>query len=477
MGISLAREVRRKDAVFVVGDCMREDFEVFPKVDTVVFGEFLEHIENDEELFDRIIGCLNNKGRIIVSVPNGDRVPDPNHVREFTVPQIRARYKKYGRVQFHNFDGFSSRILFTIDIDEKNDDLLSLCMVVKNEGKGLETAILSCVDFVDEIVILADSASNDNTLDIAKRYGDVAKSYQWKNSFCTARNEAQKEISLKWALILDGHEYCAGTPPTVSDLKKDVDGLFCDLVMEDKSHIAFTRIVRKEVVWKADVHNYPVTSRTSIVPNFQIVHDRDNLQSEEAIKLRAKQRTDMIFSIMTANIKKNPKDTRSLFYLGQECMLEGRYKEAVYWYKRYLKHSKFTGERYNALYSLGLAHCMLGHKWRALWTYWRLDNEMPNRWQSHKRIGAVYMWLGLYQLALPELVEALGEQKGMFTFSPEEKNDAQTWDLIGQCFFNIKEYQKAKIAWNRCIELSKDKSGNSDFLNRLKMLEELIKSV
>ena len=477
VGIDLAKQVRRKDAKFIVGDVLDQNALYHEHFDTIVIGEFLEHIPDDEKLFEKLLTLLNKDGRIIVSVPNGNRIPDPNHVREFTVPQIRAKYKKYGRLQFHNFDGFAGRILFSIELNKKNDDLLSLCMVVKNEGKGLETAVLSCIDFVDEIVLLVDSNSNDNTLDIAKRYGDIAQLYEWKNSFCQARNEAQKFVKTKWVLILDGHEYCTGTPPALTDLNKDVDGLFCNIEMEDKTRIVFTRILRKEIEWKSAVHNYPATKTTSILPNFTLVHDRDHLQSEEATKLRAKQRTEMIFSILTANIKKDPKDTRSLFYLGQECIMESRWKEAIYWYKRYLKISRFVGERYNALYSLGLAHAQLGHKYRALWTYIRLDREMPGRWQSHKRIGAVLMWLGFYKTALPELVEALGNTKGVFTFDPEQKDDAQTWDMIGQCFFNLREYQKAKIAWQRCIELSKGKTPNSDFFERLKMLEQLMKGI
>jgi len=476
VGINLAREVRRKDAQFSVADVFDIDPINFERFDTIVLGEFLEHIEDDTLLFTKLLTLLKINGRIIVSVPNGNRVPDPNHVREFTVPEIRAKYKKFGKLAFQNFEGFAGRILFTIDINQKNDDLLSLCMVVKNEGKGLENAILSCIGFVDEIVISVDDKSTDDTFRIARLYADKVVQFQWKTSFCQARNEAQKLVSLKWALILDGHEFVSGEAPKLEDLKKDVDGLFCDITMEDKSHFVFARIIRKEVEWFADVHNYPLTKTSAKILYFKLTHDRDRLQSEESTKIRAKQRNEMIFSIMQANIKKNKKDTRSLFYLGQQCIFEGRFKEALKWYRRYLRYSKYKAERFSVRYSMGIAHSQLGNKWRAIYSFMRMDSEMPGRWETQKRIGACYMWLGVWQMALPPLVEALGAQDGQFSFNPEARNDAETWDLIGQCFFNLKEYQKAKIAWKRCIELNKDKTGNSDFFKRVKALEHLIKS-
>jgi tetratricopeptide (TPR) repeat protein len=124
---------------------------------------------------------------------------------------------------------------------------------------------------------------------------------------------------------------------------------------------------------------------------------------------------------------------------------------------------------------MGIAHTMLENKWRSLIAFMRMDSEMQGRWETHKRIGSAYMWLGLWEMALPRLVEALGVQEGQFSFVPEQRDDCQTWDFIGQCFFNMNQFEKAKVAWKRCVELSKDKTGNSDFFSRMKVLEQLIK--
>ena len=84
---------------------------------------------------------------------------------------------------------------------------ISLVMIAKNEGKGLERAIISCKDFVDKIYISVDTKSTDQTLEIAKQYADVIIEHEWKNDFSAARNNIQKQVKTKWCLMLDGHEY------------------------------------------------------------------------------------------------------------------------------------------------------------------------------------------------------------------------------------------------------------------------------
>lgn len=46
---------------------------------------------------------------------------------------------------------------------------ISLCMIVKNQEEFLEQCLESVADVVDEIVIV-DTGSTDNTVDIAKKF-------------------------------------------------------------------------------------------------------------------------------------------------------------------------------------------------------------------------------------------------------------------------------------------------------------------
>lgn len=82
---------------------------------------------------------------------------------------------------------------------------LSLCLIVKNEEKNIERCIKSVENIVDEIVIL-DTGSTDNTLEIAKKYNTRIFHSEWKNDFALARNEAISHATGDWILILDADE-------------------------------------------------------------------------------------------------------------------------------------------------------------------------------------------------------------------------------------------------------------------------------
>ncbi len=71
--------------------------------------------------------------------------------------------------------------------DSQSKPFLSLCMIVKNEGKNLERCLKSAKPYVDEIVIV-DTGSQDNTLEIAAQYGAKLDYFEWCDDFAAARN-------------------------------------------------------------------------------------------------------------------------------------------------------------------------------------------------------------------------------------------------------------------------------------------------
>ncbi|WP_175073648.1 glycosyltransferase [Terribacillus sp. AE2B 122] len=83
---------------------------------------------------------------------------------------------------------------------------LSLCMIVKNEGKVLERCLQSVADHVDEIII-ADTGSTDNTKEIAGKFNAKIYDYTWSNDFSAARNFAAEKANGEWILVLDADEY------------------------------------------------------------------------------------------------------------------------------------------------------------------------------------------------------------------------------------------------------------------------------
>ena len=83
---------------------------------------------------------------------------------------------------------------------------ISLCYIVKNEAAVLERSLLSAEKAADEIVVV-DTGSTDDTVNIARAHGARVFSYAWKEHFADARNFALEKVTGDWIVFLDADEY------------------------------------------------------------------------------------------------------------------------------------------------------------------------------------------------------------------------------------------------------------------------------
>ena len=95
--------------------------------------------------------------------------------------------------------------------------MITLSMIVKNEEKHLANCLESVKNVVDEIV-LVDTGSTDNTLEIAKKYSAKIFHFEWINDFAAARNFALEHSSGDWILYLDADECLKQT--SINELKR-----------------------------------------------------------------------------------------------------------------------------------------------------------------------------------------------------------------------------------------------------------------
>lgn len=82
---------------------------------------------------------------------------------------------------------------------------LTIVMIVKNEEDKLAKCLDAAQTVADEIVIV-DTGSNDQTVDIAKRYTANVLEMQWQDDFSAARNKSLDHASGDWCLVVDADE-------------------------------------------------------------------------------------------------------------------------------------------------------------------------------------------------------------------------------------------------------------------------------
>lgn len=82
---------------------------------------------------------------------------------------------------------------------------ISLCMIVKNESHNLHRCLKSVQGFVNQIIVV-DTGSEDNTVEIARSYGAEVHFFEWCDDFAAARNYSLSFATGDWILILDADE-------------------------------------------------------------------------------------------------------------------------------------------------------------------------------------------------------------------------------------------------------------------------------
>jgi tetratricopeptide (TPR) repeat protein len=104
-------------------------------------------------------------------------------------------------------------------------------MIVKDEATRLSACLDSVVGSVDEVVIV-DTGSSDDTMNVARGRGARVVSWAWRDDFSAARNESLRHARGDWVLVLDADERIALGAPTVREAVSgtSADGLDCRLV-------------------------------------------------------------------------------------------------------------------------------------------------------------------------------------------------------------------------------------------------------
>ena len=121
----------------------------------------------------------------------------------------------------------SKKLKISNDKHSKSKIKISACYIVKNESKNLSRSIESLKTQVDEIIVV-DTGSTDNTIDIAKSYGAKVIETEWQDDFSAPRNLAIDSATGDWIIFIDADEFFVKPDKVRAAVEKlsNTDGIF-----------------------------------------------------------------------------------------------------------------------------------------------------------------------------------------------------------------------------------------------------------
>lgn len=113
---------------------------------------------------------------------------------------------------------------------------ISVCVITKNEASCIGRCLQSIKQIANEMIVV-DTGSSDDTLNIAQKYGAKTFFYKWCDDFSAARNYALNKAKGDWIIFLDADEYIVEAKPnsvrtTIQKLhpNRQVDALRCPMI-------------------------------------------------------------------------------------------------------------------------------------------------------------------------------------------------------------------------------------------------------
>ncbi len=94
---------------------------------------------------------------------------------------------------------------------------ISICIINKNQAENLDKCLRSLAGYDFELVVV-DTGSSDNSIEIAGQYTDAVYTYEWNDNFADAKNYSVWKASNDIVITVDTDEFL-----TFCDYKKLVD--------------------------------------------------------------------------------------------------------------------------------------------------------------------------------------------------------------------------------------------------------------
>lgn len=211
---------------------------------------------------------------------------------------------------------------------------VALVTIAKNEARCIKRLIDSVSDSVDEIIVL-DTGSTDDTVDIARAGGATVRFFNWSNDFSAARNRALNMTAAPWRLVLDADEWVSPATSNIRDICKqepdfvgriNIQSTFMSDVAGHRqvaiSHKWISRLLPVGVTYCGRIHEQPSHSLEARDVDIHVLHDG---YEDDQIKTKG----DRNFNLLESLIRSGCEDEYYFYQYAKELLHKKRFAEAA----------------------------------------------------------------------------------------------------------------------------------------------------
>lgn len=218
---------------------------------------------------------------------------------------------------------------------------LSIGMMVKNEEKHLEKCLQSLKPLLQAVsseLIIVDTGSEDNTVEIARKYTDKVYFHPWNDDFSAMRNITISYAKGEWFFVIDGDEVVENPEGIINFLKsaksKKYNSGFVrikNFLSENDEHntvYAFLpRLFRrdKDFCFRGKIHEQPVFKGPTAEIKTTLLH-YGYINTDKELMERKFVRTS---ALLKSELEKDPENIYYWFQLAQSYSMHKDYAEAL----------------------------------------------------------------------------------------------------------------------------------------------------
>jgi Uncharacterized protein conserved in bacteria len=322
---------------------------------------------------------------------------------------------------------------------------ISVVLIARDARATLDRCLSTFKEIADEIVVV-DTGSVDDTVEIAQKYTDKVFFFKWVDDFSAARNFSFEKCTCDFLFWVDSDDYIL--PEDIEKVKNldlsDKEIVICNYEYAHNEQgqsiccVPRERILRRSLNLKFEdpIHEYISLSKAKVyVSDVSTHHNKQRGTSERNLELLEK------------IVKKGNPSSRNLYYLGKEFLEFGKIDQAVHYLELFVKRTDaFWEDVYQAHYRLATCYMSKGDDNKFKYHIYE-SLKIEEQWtEPYYLMGQFYMNKQQWRKAIHwfELCTNVKRNKDLLTTYEPDYSGYLPWLNLCLCYNNIGMVEKAR---------------------------------